>query len=101
MAKLTMINIRKWTPDVTSKFMGVLRNAVENHDFDQGWVATPNAAGVSTVTHRLVAQPKTVLIYASSNSNGAGYSQVMPSYVDNQTIQFSTALPFVRVLANK
>ena len=101
MAKLNMPNISKWTPDTVGKFVSSARIAIENHDYDPGWMPNPNTAGTASVKHRLVVQPKTVLVYASSNADGSGCAQILPSYVDNQTIQFSTASPFVRILANK
>jgi hypothetical protein len=101
MAQLRMINVSKLTPKVVQDLVANVRHAIQNHDFDQDWQPNPIPGSLTTITHRLKVQPKTVTIYASNDSAGAGYTQILPSYVDNQTIQFTTALAHVRVLANK
>ncbi len=95
MAQLPLGNTGRLDRKTLSKLVADSKRAIEGYDYDPGW----GAAG-SPVKHRLGITPKSVIIQVSSDKKGAGYTTIAPDSVTSTEIAYTTALPYVRVLAN-
>lgn len=87
----------KWSPNLWGRFLTAVRKGLETYDFDSGWVPTP-AGGV--VAHGQGVLPKTVLVYASDNADGTGFSTDSVTSVDAVNVTFSGPKAYCRVLVN-
>lgn len=96
MAQLNLGNLGKLGQKTLSKLVDATKRATEGYDFDPGW-----GASASPVKHRLGITPKTVIIQVSNDRKGNGYTTIQPDSVTSTQITYTTALPYVRVLANK
>lgn len=96
MGQLNLGNLGKLGQKTLSKLVDANKRAIEGYDFDQGWVAAS-----SPVKHRLGITPKSVIIQVSSDRKGASWTSIAPDSVTDTEISYTTALPYVRVLANK
>lgn len=96
MGQLPLGNVGRLDRKTISKLIGDSKRAIEGYDLDNGWKASS-----SPVKHRLGITPKSVIIQVSSDKRGDGYTTIQPDSVTSTEISYTTALPYVRVLANK
>lgn len=90
------LNKGDWTNQ--DRAYSAVRAAVENYDFDSGWIATP---ANKIVKHNLGIAPKTVLVYASDERTGKIFSS--DSFTSCTTSQVTITGPkaYCRVLVDR
>lgn len=96
MGQLGIPNLQRLEQKGASKLIPSLNNALEEWDYDRGWLPT-----ASPHKHRLGVIPTQVLIEVSADKRGATFTQIQPDSVTRTEIAFTTALAYARVRANR
>ena len=88
----------KFDEKLWDRFQASVRDAINKHDFDSGWVKTPTD---KIFRHNLTVVPRTINVQSSDNANGDEADSDSYTGLNRKQVTIGGPKAFARVFANK
>lgn len=86
-----------WSADVFDKLLKSIKDSIEKHDYDSGWIKTPSD---KKIKHNLNALPVEIFVQSADNLSGSDFVPDTFTFANKTSVTINGAKAYCRVIIN-